>query len=59
MESIKYFLYLLDVEPFWPILIIILLFISGFYPYKLKGKSTTKTDENGNKETKYYEYKDL
>ena len=63
MESIKYFLYLLEkelgVEPFWPILIIILLIISGLYPYHLKGKSVTKDNKEGNKETKYFEYKDF
>lgn len=57
MESIKYFLYLLGVDPFWPILILFLLGILGLYPYHLKGKSVTR-DENGNKkETKYFEYK--
>lgn len=63
MESIKYFLYFMEselgVEPFWPILIIALLAISGLYPYHLKGKLTTKEKENGEKETKYYEYRDF
>lgn len=57
MESIKYFLCLLEIDPFWPILILILTCLSGLYPYKLKGKSITKTDEKGNKETTYFEYK--
>ena len=59
MESIKYFLYLLGVEPFWPILIVLLLGILGLYPYHLKGKAVTKKDKEGNEETKYFEYKDL
>lgn len=59
MESIKYFLYLLEVDPFWPILILILLFVSGLYPYKLKGKSITKKDKEGKTETTiYFEYRD-
>ena len=49
MESIKYFLCLLEIDPFWPILILILTCLSGLYPYKLKGKSITKTDEKGMK----------
>ena len=57
MESIKYFLYLLEIEPFWPILILILLCIYGLYPYRLKGKYVTKKDKDGNEETKFYEYK--
>lgn len=59
MESIKYFLYLLEIEPFWPILILILTCLSGLFPYKLKGKSITKKDKNGNEETTYYEYKNF
>lgn len=59
MESIKYFLYLLEIDQFWPILIIILTCLSGLYPYKLKGKSITKKDKDGNKETKYFEYRDF
>lgn len=58
MESIKYFLYLLDVDVFWPIIIIILLIISGLYPYRLRGKSTISKDENENVEVKHYEYKE-
>ncbi len=59
MESIKYFLYLLDVDPFWIVIILILLIIRGFYPYNLKGKSVDAEDKAGNKVTKYFEYKDL
>lgn len=59
MESIKYFLYLLEIDPFWPILILILTCLSSLYPYKLKGKSTTKKDKDGNVETTYFEYKDF
>ena len=63
MESIKYFLYLLEkelgVEPIWIILIIILLILSALYPYHLKGKSITKDNKEGNQETKYFEYKDF
>lgn len=59
MESIKYFLYLLDVEPRWLIIILVLLVIRGFYPYNLRGKSVETKDKKGNKETKYFEYKDL
>lgn len=59
MESIKYFLYLLEIDPIWPILILILLILSGLYPYRLKGKSVTKKDKDGNEETKYYEYKEF
>ncbi len=59
MESIKYFLYLLDADPFWVIIILILLIIRGFYPYNLKGKSINTEDKDGNKVTKYFEYKDL
>ena len=49
MESIKYFLYLLDVDPFWIIIILILLIIRGFYPYNLRGKSINTEDKDGNK----------
>lgn len=59
MESIKNFLYLLDVDPFWIIIILILLIIRGFYPYKLRGKSIETEDKDGNKVIKYFEYKDL
>ena len=59
MEGIKYFLYLLEIDPFWPILILVLLILSGLYPYRLKGKSVTKKDKNGNEETKYFEYKEF
>lgn len=59
MESIKYFLYLLEIDPFWTILILILICLSGLYPYKLKGKFTTKIDKDGNEETKYFEYKNF
>lgn len=59
MESIKYFLYLLGLDPFWPIVIVILLGISGLFPYHLKGKSVTKKDKDGNEETKYFQYKEF
>ena len=63
MESIKYFLYLLEkelgVEAFWPILLIALIALSGLYPYHLKGKWTITTDEKQNKEVKYFEYRDI
>ena len=59
MESIKNFLYLLDVDPFWIIIILILLIIRRFYPYNLRGKSIETEDKDGNKVTKYFEYKDL
>ena len=63
MESIKYFLYFMEselgVEPFWPIFILVLLIISGLYPYHLKGKSVTKENQDGTQETRYFEYKDF
>ena len=59
MESIKYFLYLLDVDPFWIILLLVLVTVNGMYPYRLKGKSITTEEKDGNKVTKYFEYKDL
>lgn len=59
MESIKYFLYLLDVDPFWVILLLVLVTVNRMYPYRLKGKSITTEDKDGNKVTKYFEYKDL
>ena len=59
MKSIKYFLYLLDVDPFWIIIILTLLIIRGLYPYNLRGKSINTEDKDGNKVTKYFEYKDL
>lgn len=57
MASIKEFLYLLEVEPFWPILILLVLILSALYPYKIRGKSITKKDEDGNEETTYFEYR--
>lgn len=59
MESIKYFLYLLDVDPFWVVLLLVLLIISEMYPYRLKGKSITTVEKDGNTVTRYFEYKDL
>lgn len=59
MESVKYFLYLLGADPFWVVLILILMGVSGLYPYRLKGKSVTEKQEGQTEETKYYEYKNF
>ncbi len=59
MEAIRYFLCLLEVDPLWGIIILILLGVSGLYPYRLKGKSVTEKKEDGTEETKYYEYKNF
>lgn len=59
MESMKYFLYLLDVDVFLPIIVIILLIISGLYPYRLRGKSTMSKDKDENIEVKHFEYKEF
>lgn len=59
MEAIKYFLCLLGVDPFWVVIILILVVLSGLYPYRLKGKLETKKNEDGTEETRYYEYKNF
>lgn len=59
MEAIKYFLCLLEVDPLWGVLILVLIGISGLYPYRLKGKSVIEEKEEGTKVTKYYEYKNF
>lgn len=57
MESVKYFLCLLGIDPFWVVLILVLVGVSSLYPYRLKGKSVTEKKEDGTEEKKYYEYK--
>lgn len=59
MEAIKYFLCLLGVDPFLAVIILILVGVSGLYPYRLKGKSVTKKKKDGTEETEYYEYKNF
>ncbi len=58
LESIEYFSYLLNVEPFWLILIIVLLILLGviksLYPWELKWKSKASIEKDGSKTTKYY-----
>lgn len=48
LESIEYFSYLLDINPFWTILIIVLLLILGLikslYPWMPKWKSKETKD---------------
>ncbi len=57
-ESIQYFAYLLDVEPQWVVLIIVLLLALGvvksLYPWQPKWKSKQTKDENGDIITRYY-----
>ena len=57
LKSIEYFSYLLGVEPFWTILIILLLILLGliksFYPWMPKWKSKETIEKDG-KVTKYY-----
>lgn len=58
LNSIKYFTYLLGIEPFWVILIIalcfILLVIKSLYPWQPKWKSKETIEKDGSKVTKYY-----
>ncbi len=59
LNSIKYFSYLLGVDPFWMILIIALLVILGIvkcmYPWQPKWKSKQTKEKDGNIVTKYYQ----
>lgn len=56
MESIKYFLCLLEVDAFWPILIIALLALKAICPWQIEGKSIQTKDKDGNIVKKYYKY---
>lgn len=57
-ESITELLYFLGVDPIWPVLIIILLVIQGFYPWQLRWKTKQFKDKDGSIVTKHYQYKD-
>lgn len=54
-KGINYFMYLLDVDPFWYYLLIVILLLSGIvkclYPWQRKWKSIKTKDENGNEVT--------
>lgn len=58
LESIEYFSYLLGVEPFWIILLIVLLILLGviksLYPWMPKWKAKERREKDGSKVTKYY-----
>lgn len=57
-KGIQEFAYLLEVEPFWIILLIalilLLLVVKCLYPWQPKWKSKTTKDEDGNEITTYY-----
>ncbi len=57
-KGINYFMYLLEVDPFWFYLLIVLLLLTGFvkclYPWQLKWKSTKTKDKNGDEITTHY-----
>ena len=48
-EGIREFFAMLDVHPFWPIMIVILLFVQGLIPYRPVARIKETKDENGNK----------
>ncbi len=58
LKCIKYFAYLLGIEPSWILLITALLVILGIvksiYPWQPKWKTEETTKEDGSKVTKYY-----
>lgn len=53
--------YLLGVDPFWVILLLILILVleivKCIYPWQPEWKAKTTEDKNGNKVTKYYRLK--
>lgn len=56
LESLRYFLNLLEVEAFWPILVIVLAFIGApICGYCLKGKTEITKDKDGNVVMKHYQ----
>lgn len=54
LESIKYFLCLLEIEPIWPVILLLALGMKAFFPWKLEGKYEETKDKDGNKVIKYY-----
>ena len=58
LESIKYFLCLLGVKPFWLIVLIVLLILLGIikslYPWMPKWKTKETIEKDGSKVIKYY-----
>ncbi len=57
-EGIRYFLDLLEVKPFWPIIITLLSFGTCLVPYKPILKIKESKDKNGNKEYTIFRYRD-
>lgn len=50
MEGIKYFFDLLEIKPWWLILIVALSFVSCLLPYEPIGKIKETKDKDGKKE---------
>ena len=46
MESIKYFIDLLEIDPVWIKILLFALIVNCFYPWKLTGKIETE-EKNG------------
>lgn len=62
LNCIKYFSYILGVEPFWFVLVIVLLFIlllvKCLYPWQPKWKTKETKDKDGSIVIKYYRLKE-
>ncbi len=57
MEGIKYFFDLLEIKPWWLILIVALSFVSCLLPYEPIGKIKETKDKDGKKEYIIFRYK--
>lgn len=60
MRSIEAFLYfcnLLDVDPVWPIIILVILVIGCFCPWDLQEKTKVTKDKDGNVEFRTFRLK--
>ncbi len=57
-EGVKYFLELLDISPFWPVLITTLSFVQCLFPYKPVAKIKETKDKDGKKTYTVYKHRD-
>ena len=57
-DGIRNFFNLLDVDLFWPVLIIALSFVSCLIPYKPVAKIKETKDKNGDKVYTIYRYRE-
>lgn len=58
LDGIMKFLYFLGIDPIWPIVLVVALFLECLYPWRLEGKTKRTKDKDGNDVIYYYRRKD-